>query len=134
MARVLLDTDAVVDYLKGIADTVALIRGLHRAGETLCTCDIVVAEVFAGLLVQDYQHGVTFLEACEFLPTTMPIARQAGEWRFRYARTGITIATTDAIVAAIAYHHQVRIVTANVRDYPMPEVSTLALPRSSGRR
>jgi hypothetical protein len=38
MARFLLDTDAVIDQLKGFADTVALLRTLHEAGEDLCVC------------------------------------------------------------------------------------------------
>jgi predicted nucleic acid-binding protein len=134
MARLLLDTDAVIDYLKGYAETVALLDRLDDEGETLCICDVVVTEVFAGLLPRDYEQGVSFLETCEFLSTTMESARQAGEWRFQYARSGMTVATTDAIVAAVAHHHLARVVTANMRHYPMPEVSTLALPRSRRRR
>jgi predicted nucleic acid-binding protein len=36
---------------------------------------------------------------------------------------------TDALIAATAVEHNATVVTGNVRDYPMPEVSILPLPR-----
>jgi predicted nucleic acid-binding protein len=134
MSRVLLDTDAVIDYLQGIPDSIALIRQLREAGDSLCTCDVVIAEVLAGLLPKDRVQGITFLEACEFLPTTFAMACQAGAWRYQYARSGVTLATTDTLIAAIAHGHQARIVTGNLDDYPMPEITTIALPRPGRRR
>ena len=50
MARYLLDTDAVIDYLMGIPSSLAQIQELHARGETLCVCAVVIAEVYAGLL------------------------------------------------------------------------------------
>jgi len=134
MSRVLLDTDAVIDYLKGMPDSVALIRQFRADGASLCTCDVVVAEVLAGLLPRNRAQGIRFLETCEFLPTTLTIACRAGEWRYQYARAGITLATTDTLIAAIAHGHQARVVTGNLADYPMPDVTVIALPRPGRRR
>jgi predicted nucleic acid-binding protein len=49
MPPYLLDTDSIIDYLKGLAFSVAFTEELDRHGMTLATCDIVVAEVHAGL-------------------------------------------------------------------------------------
>ena len=125
----LLDTDAVIDYLKGFANSVAFIQGLHRRGETLAVCDIVIAEVYAGLHPQDRAKAAVLLNTLTFLPTTAAIAQQAGEWRYAFARQGIQLATSDTLVAATAYFHQATIVTANLKDYPMKEVTLLPLPR-----
>jgi predicted nucleic acid-binding protein len=129
MGTFLLDTDAIIDYLKGFPGSVAFIQGLHRRGETLAVCDIVIAEAYAGLHPQDRPKAAVLLDALTFLPTTPTIAQQAGERRYTFARQGTQLATSDTLVAAAAYIHQATIVTANVKDYPMEEVAVLPLPR-----
>jgi predicted nucleic acid-binding protein len=133
MASYLLDTDAIIDYLLGIPSTVTMIQELHGRGDTLCVCDVVIAEVYAGLRTQHRQAAEKLLSACTFLPTTLPIARQAGQWRYDYARKGIPLATTDTLVAAVAHTHGATIVTGNTRDYPMPELSLNPLERANPR-
>ena len=46
----LLDTDAVIDQLKGFPQTVQLLQTLHQSGAELCVCDVTIAEVYAGLI------------------------------------------------------------------------------------
>jgi tRNA(fMet)-specific endonuclease VapC len=130
MARYLLDTDAIVDYLFGIPTSVSLIRGLHERGDVLCICDIVIAEVYAGLRPQHREAAETLLSACTFLATTPGIARQAGAWRYDFARRGIQLSTTDTLVAATAHAHDATVVTGNIKDYPIQEISLLPLERS----
>lgn len=129
MELLLLDSDAVIDQLKGHQATVQLLQELHAAGGELCICDVTIAEVYAGLNPQDSSGAEQFLSACTFLPTSPEIARQAGQWRYQYRRRGITISLTDALIAATAVGHQARLVTGNVNHYPMPEVNTVPLPR-----
>ncbi len=131
MDRYLLDSDAVIDYLKGIASSVDLINDIHRRGGILCVCDIVIAEVYTGVRPQDQERTARILQSYHFLPTLEEMARQAGEWRYTYARRGLTISTTDAIIAATAYGHLATVITGNTRDYPMPEVKLLQLPRAT---
>ena len=130
MARYLLDTDAIIDYLFGIPASVALIQGLHERGDTLCVCDVVIAEVHAGLRPQHREAAEKLLSACTFLPTSVAIARQAGTWRYDFARRGIQLATTDTLVAATAHGHGATIVTGNIKDDPMQEISLLPLERA----
>lgn len=129
MARYLLDTDAVIDYLSGVPSSVSLIRDLHGGGDLLCVCDVVIAEVYAGLHPQDQEKARAILDACHFLGSSPDIARQAGQWRYAYARQGVTLSITDALVAATAHAHQATIVTGNTTDYPMEEA--LPLPRAN---
>ena len=129
MARYLLDTDVVVDYLKDVPSTIELIDGLYSQGEILCICDIVVAEVYTGLPPAQREIGRTLLGAMQFLLTTERASRQAGVWRYEFRRRGIQLPTTDSLIAAVAYDRQATVVTGNLDDYPMPEVSILPLPR-----
>ncbi len=130
MARYLLDTDAIIDYFFGIPSTVALIQDLHARGETLCVCDVVIAEVYAGLHPEHREPAEQFVFACAFLPTSPAIAQQAGRWRYDFARKGVALATTDTLIAAVAEAHSATIVTGNIRHYPMPEVALLPLERA----
>jgi hypothetical protein len=131
MARYLLDTDAIIDHLVGHVPSVALIQELHSRGDALCTCDVVVTELYAGVRPGDREKARRLLAALQLLPTSFDVARQAGEWRYTYARRGRALATTDVLIAATAHAHQATIVTGNGDDYPMPELSLLALPRWS---
>lgn len=129
MTAYVLDTDAVIDYFKGFPSTLDLIRGLTQQGDDLCTCDVVVAEVHSGLAPSDRQRGDAFLSALRFLPTSPRAARQAGRWRYDYARRGRQLPTTDCLVAAIAYDHGFTVITGNRADFPMPELNVRLLTR-----
>jgi len=129
MARYLLDTDAIIDYLTGVQTSVSFIRNLHRQGDLLCVCDVVIAEVYAGLRPQDRGKAQPLLNAFYFLPTGPEAAQQAGEWRYAYTRQGVAISTTDVLIAATAQAQGATLVTGNIEDYPMNEVSVLPLPR-----
>ncbi len=130
MTRHLLDTDAVIDYYKGFPSTVELIRRLYRQGATLCVCDVVVAEVYAGLAPAERARSQELLGALSFLPMSLQIARQAGIWRYEAARCGQSLATTDCLIAATAHAHNAVVVTGNTSHYPMPEVTVVPLPRT----
>lgn len=130
MSRYLLDSDCVIDALKGIVATLMLLRDLTRQGDDLCSCDVAVAEVYSGLRPDERSEAAAFLDALEFLPTSRVAAEQAGTWRWSFARQGISLSTTDCLIAAVALDHQAAVLTGNVRDFPMPEIVTVAVPRT----
>lgn len=125
----LLDSDAVVDFLKGIHSTIAFIRALPVQSHIACSCDIVIAEVYAGLAPHERAVAEQFLSSLQFLPTTETAARQSGIWRYDFARRGVTLTTTDTLIAAVAAEHGVAVVTGNVKDYPMSGLTVVPLPR-----
>jgi predicted nucleic acid-binding protein len=126
VARYLVDTDVIIDYLNRLPAARSVLTRLVSDGDTLCTCDVVLAEVYAGLETQALPAATELLDAIEYLVTSPAMAKQAGTWRFRYARQGRQLTTTDVLVAATATAHGATIITRNVRDYPMPEVSLLS--------
>lgn len=130
MTRHLLDTDTIIDVLAGFPSTVAFVEQLEAQGHQLCTCDVVVAEVITGLRPQDQARGERLLGALDYLPTSREAAQQAGQWRGSYRHQGMQLATTDCLIAAVAHAHSAQVVTGNVRDFPMPELTVLPLPRT----
>jgi predicted nucleic acid-binding protein len=126
MARFLLDTDAIVDYINQRPEVMSLLRRLTSQGETLCVCTVVLTEIYSGIGERPEPRASELLAISEYLPASEAIARQAGAWRYAYARRGFQLSTTDTLVAATAAAYGATVITANVRDYPMPEVSLLS--------
>lgn len=132
MTRYLLDSDAIIDVLAGFPATVAFMEQLQAQGHQMCTCAVVVADVTTGLKPEHRVRGERLLGALEFLPTSREAARQAGQWRGDYRRRGIQLATTDCLIAAVAHEQGAQLITANLRDFPMPEITIFPLPRTQG--
>jgi tRNA(fMet)-specific endonuclease VapC len=129
MARHLLDSDSVVDVLKSVGETIALLEHLTSRGGVLCVSDVVLTEVYAGLRPEEEAYAERFLSTLEFLPTSADAGRRAGRWRYSYARQGRQLSTTDCLIAATALEHEATLVTGNTKDFPMPEIEMIALPR-----
>ncbi|MGH2583744.1 MAG: type II toxin-antitoxin system VapC family toxin [Dehalococcoidia bacterium] len=132
MTRYLLDTDTIVDYLKGISSTIAVIQQLGQQGHQLYTCAVVECEVASGLGPQQRAQAEQLLDAFEYLPASREAARKAGGWRGAFRSKGVQLATTDCLIAAMAVAHGAVIVTGNVRDFPMSELTLQPLPRVQG--
>lgn len=129
MTRYLIDSDGVIDYLKGFQPTVEFIQRLSRRGDIPCTCDMVMGEVYGGVYPQDEAVADALFSVFEYLPTSPGAAKQAGRWKYAYARQGQTLKITDCVIAAVAYEHDAQLVTRNVRDFPMPEITLAPLPQ-----
>ena len=127
MARYLLDTDVVISFSKQREPAYSWLLGRVRSSDDLGVCDIVVAEFFAGLPPADRSGWESFFDAMFFWETSPEAARRAGRYRYQFARQGLAIATSDALIAAVAVDVQATLVTGNVRHYPMPDVTLLPL-------
>lgn len=55
--------------------------------------------------------------AGRILPITEPIAEQMGRWAGEEEVKGRTIKIADGLIAATALHHELTVVTRNVRDF-----------------
>ena len=130
MSLHLLDSDSIIDFFAGFATTISLFDRLVAQGDKLSVCDIVLAEVYSGFSPADRNRREPFLTALEFLPTSSAAARQAGEWRYIYARQGRALPTTDCLIAAVAHAHHATLVTGNIRHFPMEGIVILPLPRT----
>jgi predicted nucleic acid-binding protein len=65
----------------------------------------------------------------QFFPITFPIAELAGRLKKAHSRSGRTVTIPDTIIAAVAIQNQLTLLTDNVRDFPMKELSLHPLPR-----
>lgn len=127
MSRYLLDTTAIIDFSKRREPAFSLVHRLLQNGEELGVSPVNVAEFYAGLSPSHWEVWDEFFEPLLLWPISLTAAKQAGKFRYDFARAGITLSTTDTLIAAVAREQRASIVTSNVKDYPMDEVTLLPL-------
>ena len=123
--RYLLDTTAMIDISKGIEPISTMIQGWLAGSNEVGICGVVVAEFFAGIQLAERARWVSFIDRLTFWDVTRWIAIQAGIYRYRYARLGTKLSTPDTLIAAVAVNVGATLVTRNVKDFPMNELSLL---------
>ena len=117
--RLLLDTDVLIDYFRGRIEALAFLRA--RA-ELILISVITVAELYGGVREEEERRAVEqFLAAMEIIPVDAAIAQKGGLYRRDYGPSH-AVGLADALIAATAELHQARLVTLNVRHFPMVEV------------
>ena len=128
MATYLLDTSVIIDALNGKRNRDQLFNQLLQQGHLLACCSINVTEVYAGVRSHEETQTRELLESLQYFPVIWPVARLAGLLKRDYSRKGVTLATTDVTVAAVAIYHQLILITDNLKHYPMKELSVYPLP------
>jgi predicted nucleic acid-binding protein len=123
MATFLLDTSVIIDAINGKRDRGQLLKELLEQGHLLACCPINVTEVYAGLRPQEEAVTQELLESLEYYPITWGIARLGGLLKRDYARKGVTLATTDVTIAAVALYHHITLITDDRKHCPMKELS-----------
>jgi predicted nucleic acid-binding protein len=123
----LLDTTALIDFSKNREPARTWILELIESSDQLAVCLISVAEFYVGIPPEHPAVWDGFIEALTYWEGTSVAARDAGSLRYALARQGVTISTTDAIIAAIAREHQAVIITDNAKDFPVQGLALLSL-------
>ena len=126
--QLLLDTSVLIDVLRLRHQRRELLAELARAGHTLATSTLNVAEVYAGMRAGEQAATETFLGALDCYELTGSAARLAGTLKSQWARKGRTLTLADTIVAAVALERDCVLMTDNRRDFPMPELNHYPLP------
>jgi predicted nucleic acid-binding protein len=117
------DTNILIDALRRKRGRRELLRGLVAEGNSLACCDVTAAEIYSGMQPHEAVPTDAFLSALVWYDTSRAVARRAGRLRFDYARQGLTLSLPDTLMAAIALEHGLTLITANRKDFPMPDLS-----------
>ena len=121
LSGVLLDSDVVIEILRGRREVVEAAERLVASGvPTYCT-PITWAEVFAGIKPGEEAATQAFFEARGEVALDSAAGRRSGTYLARYGRShGVTLA--DALIAAAASIAGLRLWTRNKRHYPMDDL------------
>ena len=128
MATYFLDTSVIIDALNNKRGRRDLLLDLLRQGHLLACCAINVAEVFVGLRPKEEKTTEEFLRSLEYYHITWPVARLAGLLKRDRGKKGIMVSIADATIAAVAIAHELPLLTDNVKDFQMKDLTLYPLP------
>ncbi len=114
--HILVDTDVVVDFLRGDPQAIELIRA--NSGRIVLSA-ITVAELYAGVKGdREKQVLDDFVSLFRTIPVTHQTAVAGGLYRCDFGKShGIGLA--DAIIAATVDSANADLMTLNTKHYPM---------------
>ena len=113
---ILLDTDVLVDFLRGHSKALAFV---NAQSDRIILSSIVVAELYAGVKGDAEQVALEdFISLFRVIPVDAKIAKTGGLYKRDYAKSrGVGLA--DAILAATAEAENAELKTLNTKHYPM---------------
>ena len=127
MAEILLDSDVIIEWLRGHAPFAEQVIALIEAHADLAWTPVSIAEILAGSQKgEEKAIGDLFL-LLETLPITSDVGRKAGEYVRSYAKShGVELG--DALIAASACSSSRELWTRNKKHYPMKDVRFFSYP------
>lgn len=117
----IVDTDVLIDCLRGRREAAAFIKQLIAEDE-LAISVISVAELEAGVRDGERETLDAFLSLMRQHAISAAIARTAGAYVRQFAKShGVLL--PDALIAATAHHHGSRLASLNLKHYPMADIA-----------
>lgn len=113
---VLVDTDVMVDFLRGNPKATALVR---ECCARIILPSIVAAELYAGVKGDEELRKLdSLISLFHVVPLSVELARAGGLHKQHYAQShGVGVA--DAVIAATAESKNADLKTLNTKHYPM---------------
>ena len=113
---ILIDTDIMVDFLRGHPKAVAIVQ---TSSNRIILSSIIVAELYAGVRGNDELTTLdNLISLFRVIPVSPFIAKTGGLYKRDYAKShGVGLA--DAIIAATADSENAELKTLNTKHYPM---------------
>lgn len=114
-ALMVVDTDVLIDYLRGVENAVAFVA---KSVDEIVISTVSVAELYAGVRPHERDDLDAFVSLFQVVPLDLSLAQTAGLFKRDYFHShGMGLA--DAIVAATAQRLDATLATMNVRHFPM---------------
>jgi predicted nucleic acid-binding protein len=121
VAKYLLDTDVLIEWLRRDERVVAWLKERDGGGDYLALTPVSIAEIYAGLRPREEFIIADVLRVLHCVELDERVGRKAGHYRLRFGPShGVEIA--DALIAAAAHVHGLILCTRNVRHYPMRDI------------
>jgi predicted nucleic acid-binding protein len=127
----LIDTDIAIDHFHGHKETLEYFAQSLIEGEILAMSVIGLTEILTGMRPGEQERTEKLFSLFVILEVDEQIARKAGEYLNEY-RKSHRMEMADALIAATAFVAGAELVTRNVDDYPMPDV-TVVVPYERGK-
>lgn len=117
---VVVDTDLVIDYLRGRGDGVAVVRDLIRRAVLRLTA-VTAYELRIGADFARRRDDILRLSRSRTLPLDLRSALEAGRVASQLTREGTPIGTRDTLIAGTCLRYAVPLATRNRRHFERVE-------------
>jgi predicted nucleic acid-binding protein len=126
LAKIVLDSDVIIEWLRGHEPFVTKIIELLQDHVELFWSPISVAEVYVGVRKGEESQAGNLFILLEPISISTDTGKKAAEYLRMYAKShGVEIA--DAFVAACAFMEDAELWTLNRKHYPMKDLSYFSL-------
>lgn len=118
--RYLVDTDWVIDYLKGQQPTVDVLQSLSQdgLGISVITYGEIYEGVYYGKNPQAHEQGfLSFLQGVDVIPLRKNMLRQFAQIRGTLRMQGQLIGDLDILIAATAIAYDLTLLTRNFKHF-----------------
>ncbi len=122
MARFLLDTTFLIDYLRDDPAAVARFERFFAEGDDPLVNEVAVCETRFGLTAAQVRLLEAMLRPVEFVQPGPETAMAAGLWRSEARQRGRALSLADALIAGAAEASDATVLTRNVRDFRLTPV------------
>lgn len=121
MAKVLLDSDVIIEWLRGHEPFVQEIPKLIERHWELFWSPVSVAEIFAGTRKGEEAAVNNLFLLLESVSITADTGKEAGRYLKSYSKShGMELG--DALIAACAFEQSLELWTLNKKHYPMKDI------------
>ena len=121
MERYLIDTDIIIDHLRGEEKARDFLRQIKSGGSDILYSVITKAELYSGVRPKEVKKVARLLSSMEEVRIDGETAVDAGRYRNKfYSSHGLLL--PDALIAASAKKAGAVLITLNKRHYPMKDI------------
>lgn len=119
MKTVLVDTDVLIDFLRGKEKSREFMVSVAGDADIVCSA-ITVAEIHAGMKEQERVKTRELLDGLTIIDVTREIAEKAGAYRGTIRSHALEL--DDCLIAATAFVKRATLATGNAKHYPMGDI------------
>jgi len=117
--KLLLDTSVLIDHLRDDKRALDLLIAANDRGDELWGSVVTRTELLRGMRSAERARTVRLLDSLSWVEVSIVIADRAGELARSYRRSHPGIDLADFTIAASAESLRARLVTRNVKHFPM---------------
>lgn len=121
MNKCLLDTDVIIQWLRGVQGIKDKVERFIRNGVTLIWTPIQIAEIFAGMRKGEEEIISNLFLVFDSFFLNEDIGKKAGEYLRKYSKSH-TLEIADALTAASASYYKLHFWTLNSKHFPMRDI------------
>lgn len=124
MQEIVIDTDVLINCLRGNIDALNLLKELAQTNVLSCSA-ITVAEIYVGMKERERQKTELLLNSLSIINVDKKIAEHAGIYRRETKSHSLEL--DDCLIAATCLVKKAVLVTTNIKHYPMNDIKKMAM-------